>query len=624
MEEPLQRRRRRRSGAGLERPLSGRLYRAAWAVVVVPVLVTAFTVGQPAPLPAPELPASFDQGTAVRLAAELAERFPDRRPNTRGAAGAAAWVEKHLGDFGLPPARATFTAKVPGVGERTFVNIFAIVPGASRQAIVVMAHRDNLGLSPGANDDASGTAALLELARNVVTPTEGRQVSLEHTLVFLSTDGDAFGGLGAAEFARDPGPVLRLIGPQASIAVVVNLDAIAGAGPPRLEFAGDTPRSASPAFLRTVDERVRKQNGSAPSRPSIAGQLIDLAFPFSLFGQAPLVARGVPAVTLTSGGARPPPPSGDTVAALRRGRLGEIGRSAQGLLASLDQAVDAVRGTDSFLYLGSRIVRGWGIEFVLLAALLPFFVSTLELFARLRRLRVPLAPALRSLRSRLAIWLWGGGVFALLAVVGAFPKGEARPLSPDTAAAEDWPVGALSLLAFLSAVAWLLARPRLVPRRPLEREAELAGHLAAMLGLGVAALLVAATNPYTLLFVLPSLHAWLWLSELEGGIRARIALYAAGFAGPALLLVSFAVRFDLGLDAPWYVLALAAVGYVPVSLGIAFLVWGAAAAQLGALAVGRYAPHPRWSERPRLGPIRSALRRLELARRARRRALRER
>ena len=236
MEEPPQRRRRGRSGTGLERPISGHLYRAAWTAVLVPVLVTAFTVGQPAPLPAPELPASFDQGTAVRLAADLAERFPDRRPGTKGAAGAADWVEKHLGDFGLPPVRATFSAQIPGVGERTFANIFAVVPGASPQAIVVMAHRDNLGLSPGANDDASGTAALLELARNVVTPTEGRQVALEHTLVFLSTDGDAFGGIGAAELARDPGPVLRLIGPHASLAAVVNLDAIAGDGPPRLEF----------------------------------------------------------------------------------------------------------------------------------------------------------------------------------------------------------------------------------------------------------------------------------------------------------------------------------------------------------------------------------------------------
>ena len=624
MEEPPQRPRRRRSGDGLERPISGRLYRAAWAAVLVPVLVTAFTVGQPSPLPAPELPASFDQGTAVRLAAELAERFPDRRPSTTGARGAAAWVEQHLGDFGLPPARATFTAEVPGLGELTFANVFAVVPGASPQAIVVMAHRDNLGLSPGANDDASGTAALIELARNVVTPTEGRQVALEHTLVFLSTDGDAYGALGAAELARDPGPVLRLIGPGASIVAVVNLDAIAGEGPPRLEFAGDTPRSASPAFLRTVDERVRKQSGSLPSRPSVVGQLIDLAFPFSLFGHAPLVAHGIPAVTLTSGDGRPPPPAGDTAAALRRGQLGTIGRATQGLLASLDQTADAARGTGSYLYLGSRIVRGWGIESVLLASLLPFFVSTLELFARLRRLRVPLAPALRSLRSRLAIWLWGGGVFALLALLGALPRGEARPLAPDTAAAGHWPVGALSLVGLLAALSWLLARPRLVPRRPLEREEELAGHLAALLGLGGAALLVAATNPFALVLVLPSLHAWLWLPQLEAGIGARAALYLAGLAGPALLLVSFAVRFDLGLDAPWYVLALAAVGYVPVSLGIAFLVWGAAGAQLAALAGGRYGPYPRGSERPRLGPIRSAIRRLELARQARRRDLRER
>jgi hypothetical protein len=183
--------------------------------------------------------------------------------------------------------------------------------------------------------------------------------------------------------------------------------------------------------------------------------------------------------------------------------------------------------------------------------------------------------------------------------------------------AQDWPGAALAALLGLSAIGWLVARPRLMPRRDLERTDELGGHLAAMLALAGVALVVAAHNPYALVFLLPSLHAWLWLPHISQGVAARLAVYAAGFAGPLLLLGSFAVRFELGLDALWYVLALVAVGYVPITLGLAFLAWGAAAAQVGALAVGRYAPYPAAAERPPRGPIRETIRQLILWRRAR-------
>ncbi len=47
-----------------------------------------------------------------------------------------------------------------------------------------------------------------------------------------------------------------------------------------------------------------------------------------------------------------------------------------------------------------------------------------------------------------------------------------------------------------------------------------------------------------------------------------------GFAGPLILLLSFATRLDLGLEAPWYLLSLVSVGYVPwlaVALACAWL-----------------------------------------------------
>ena len=51
--------------------------------------------------------------------------------------------------------------------------------------------------------------------------------------------------------------------------------------------------------------------------------------------------------------------------------------------------------------------------------LLPFAVAAVDLFARCRRRRIPVLPAVRSLRSRVGFWLWSGAMFLFLALAGA-------------------------------------------------------------------------------------------------------------------------------------------------------------------------------------------------------------
>lgn len=610
MESERQRPRR----GSLDRPISTRLYRAAWLVVLVPILLLAFSVSQEAPLPDSELPPSFDQDSAVQLAIDISQSFPDRSAGSVGSRDAARWVVEHLEEYGLETHGILFSAEVAGLGAQTFINIAAIAPGASSRTIVVMAHRDNLGTSPGANNNAAGTAALLELARNVVAPSDEQEIAQAHTIVFLSTDGDVYGSLGAAELARNSEVVTDLVGPGASILAVVNLDAIAGTGTPRIEFAGEVPRVPAAALVSTSRARLEAQSEPI-SVPHPAFQLIDLAFPFTLYGQGPLIESGISAVTLTTGASRPPSPYHDTAQTLDEDKLGEIGRAAENLLLSLDQAADVARGTQSYLYVESRFINGWALQLILIVALLPFFVAVIDFAARCYRRSIPLLPAFRSLRSRLGVWLWAGGVFAFLSFMGVFPTGESRPLPPDLAVATDWPVAGLIAFAAMSAFGWLVARQRLMPTRPVERADELAGHLAAMTALAVSAGVVAAVNPFALIFVLPSIHIWLWIPHLElMGHRARLLAYAAGFVGPALLLVSFAVRFELGFDAVWYVLSLVSVGYVSLPLLISFLVWGAGASQAGAIAFHRYAPYPAVRDRRR-GPVREGIRQVLLLRR---------
>jgi hypothetical protein len=303
----------------------------------------------------------------------------------------------------------------------------------------------------------------------------------------------------------------------------------------------------------------------------------------------------------------------DTLDALVPRRIGQAGGAAEGILGSLDEGVALPGSTTTYVYLGPRIIRGWAIKLVLIAALLPFLLAAVDLFARCRRRRIPLAPALRSYRSRLAFWLWTGAIFGVLAVLGVWGDGDSRPPSPDTSFAGDRPLLALGVFAALALAGWFVVRERLIPRRPVSAEEELAGHVAALLALGVVALLTVATNPFALIFVLPSLHAWLWLPQLRyRPLWLRAAVLVAGLAGPLLLLGSLTWRFDLGANAPWYLAQLAAIGYVPLPTIAIGLAWLAAAGQLAAVSAGRYAPYPSARERPPRGPIRELIRRLLL------------
>src|SRR5262245_9279993 len=256
---PPTRRRRARRGS-LERPISGRTYRGTWLLVALPLLVAAFTVTRPPALARPSSPAAFDTAGAKQLAADLARRHPDRSPETAGAIGAATWFADQLRPYGFTVDRDRFAATVPGRGRLAFENLAVVAPGRSPNTIVVMAHRDNTGVGPGANDNASGTAALIELARSYAnpaaasaTPSSSQRVRPAHTLVFLSTDGGVLGGIGAARFAEHS-PLAR------HVVAVIDLDAISGRGRTRLQFAGDRSRMPNPTLLASAALRVLEQS----------------------------------------------------------------------------------------------------------------------------------------------------------------------------------------------------------------------------------------------------------------------------------------------------------------------------------------------------------------------------
>ncbi len=111
--------------------------------------------------------------------------------------------------------------------ERQGFNVVAVLPGGDRAAakeyVLIGSHLDHVGnwpsLFPGADDNASGSATVLEIAKAIASMKERPR----RTVVFVWFAGEEMGLLGAKHFARNPPPGLG------KCLAVLNLDMI-GAG----------------------------------------------------------------------------------------------------------------------------------------------------------------------------------------------------------------------------------------------------------------------------------------------------------------------------------------------------------------------------------------------------------
>jgi hypothetical protein len=574
--------RRPRRGS-VERPVDGRLVRKTSLVVVAPLLLLLLTLGRSGPLPAPALPPAFDRATATALTTDLARESPSRVPGSLGAADAASWFRDKLSLYGIPVREDVWREDVPGVGRVGLRNLAAVVPGTVPETIVFVAHRDNTGDTAGANDDASGTAALVELARAYATTgtTEAARTPL-HTLVFLSTDGDAFGSLGAARFAAHSPLARRAV-------AVVSLDGLGGRARPRIELSGLNGRSPPQALVRTTSARIATETGQTPSLPGVLSQLVALGLPFGYGEQAPVLGEHIPSIRIATGPDAGVTPGGDELGGLDSSQLGRLGRASESLLASLDQTVELPTATNGAVYLAHRTVRGWALELVLLACVIPFAAASLDLLSRARRRRLPLRPAWRSLRRRVGLWLLLLLIVGIASRAGALPYEPALPPPPDEPPLDSWPLGLLAILVLVAVLVWLRSRARLLGRPAARAEEELAAYTVAFVALLLVAAGTALVSPYSLVFVLPSLYTWLWLPQLRDASGwVTDVLFGAGFVGPVLALVVLSVQLDLGARAPVYAAALLTTGVVPWGAALALTAWAAVAGLVGAVASGSY------------------------------------
>lgn len=183
-------------------------------------------------------PSSVDSAGLLADVRTLADpAMQGRAVATPGGRKARDYVLQRFRDTGLDPVGASFEHPftfTPGRGIRFWrakfweerkpvsgVNLVGQIRGTvdPDSVIVVSAHYDHLGLRrgklyPGADDNASGVAAMLAVARHF------RANPPRHTLVFVGFDAEESGLKGAFAFVDDP-PV-----PLQSILVNVNFDMV--------------------------------------------------------------------------------------------------------------------------------------------------------------------------------------------------------------------------------------------------------------------------------------------------------------------------------------------------------------------------------------------------------------
>ncbi|MGZ9190433.1 MAG: M28 family metallopeptidase, partial [Nitrospira sp.] len=172
--------------------------------------------------------------------------------------------------------------------DGTLHNVISILPGQDpahqHEIILIGAHRDHFGrqgglLFAGADDNASGTAVLLEVARVLAAPP----TRLKRSIVLVSFSGEEQGLLGSKFYVTQP------VVPLPSTVAMINVDH-AGVGNGRLTI-GVT------GLEKAVVQEAEQTAG-----------LIDHIDLFGFFPEGdhvPFKEAGVPTVTIVSGGVHP-------------------------------------------------------------------------------------------------------------------------------------------------------------------------------------------------------------------------------------------------------------------------------------------------------------------------------
>ena len=265
------------------------------ALLITPVLGCA----QPQVARAPEPEHESTQVSATCLRADPFEKaglkadvtflaspaLDGRAPGSAGELAARKMIAERLSCLGIESFAETpgYIAPFTDSDENESANVIGYLPGldptVAAEVVVVSAHPDHFGNGQlGANDNASGVAALLAIASQL----HKQRSALRRTVVFAAFGSEESGFEGSEHFMTHlPAQVQA-----AKIVYVVNMDMVGS-------YALAQSVDALGTFVGTPGRAVVKQ--LAPAYPELA---IDLGSPSDLSDHVTFCKRGIPYVFL--------------------------------------------------------------------------------------------------------------------------------------------------------------------------------------------------------------------------------------------------------------------------------------------------------------------------------------
>jgi hypothetical protein len=541
--------------------LDPRIYRTGLIVAALALVVLAFSLQNQQTALNPTLaPEAFNGQNVALTMSSIAQGDPSRRPGSAGDDSLATQVKSTLRQYRFDTTVDTFQGRTVD-GTVPLENVVGVRPGMQSGSIVIVASRDALGAPAMAA--ASGTATLMELARNL----EGE--TLHRSVVLASTSGSQ-GTAGAIRLAA------TLAGPIDGVIVLGDLASARVQQPVILPWS--TRQAVAPTILRnTVASALAAQTSLTNSFTGLGGQFAHLAFPFTLGQQAPFGAQGIPAVEISLSGEQGPAADAPVTDSKH---LTATGRAVLQTISALDSGQTLV-APSAYVLLGGKVVPGWAISLFVLALLIPVIMTTIDGVARARRRGHVIWRSLVVVLAAAVPFVLGIGLVLLARAVGLI---DTAPPGPVAAGAIPMGSGGVALLVAMAVVVlagsagalWLARR---LPTRPRtsRRAAEGSGSDGAVAGLLVVMCAVTfaiwLTNPFAALLLVPALHLWLWAisPDLRVPLPARLALIAVGIAPVVLVAGYYANELGYGPVAAIWEMVLLLAGH-GVSL-VAALEW---------------------------------------------------
>ena len=210
------------------------------------------------------------------------DKMEGRKPGNPGNFIAVSFIKKEFESYGLETHLQKFTYtfrwRVGLFRWRTVeietMNVIGVLKGTSDKHVVIGAHMDHLGVDGdgdaynGADDNASGTTAILELAE-AFGKSDAKP---KDTIVFIAFNAEELGLLGSKHYVSDP------LLPLDDCKLMINLDMVG-------RLRGTTVTAQGGNLSRSVTQLVDKLDDNYPFDVNItaAGNRSDHA-PFNWNG----------------------------------------------------------------------------------------------------------------------------------------------------------------------------------------------------------------------------------------------------------------------------------------------------------------------------------------------------